>query len=163
MPHPDDFLFLTLPTSANGNAFIEWLVACLPLVFPYHLSSPTSLLLSEASLLPLQVTLTHFTLSSYERVLRLPTSFSTSGLDSLKMKPKLYKFFWRVLRPLSPSCFLLLLLGRFSLFALPLLLEPAFLHYGIHFFLSLIRLRSPSLSRQGAALAHLDSLLSHKW
>ena len=42
-------------------------------------SSPISLLLSEASLTPLRVTLTHFTLSSYERALRLPTSFSTNS------------------------------------------------------------------------------------
>ena len=38
-------------------------------------SSPIPLLLSEASLPPLRVTLTHFTLFSYERALRLPTSF----------------------------------------------------------------------------------------
>ena len=38
-------------------------------------SSPISLL-SETSLLPLRVTLTHFALSSYERALRLPTSFT---------------------------------------------------------------------------------------
>ena len=40
------------------------------------LSSPIPLLLTEASLPPLRVTLTHFTLLSYERALRLPTSFS---------------------------------------------------------------------------------------
>ena len=39
-------------------------------------SSPIPLLLTEASLPPLRVTLTHFTLSSYERALHLPTSFS---------------------------------------------------------------------------------------
>ena len=39
-------------------------------------SSPIPLLLSKASLPPLRVTLTHFTLSSYERALRLPTSFA---------------------------------------------------------------------------------------
>ena len=39
-------------------------------------SSPIPLLLSEASLPPLRVTLTHFTLFSYERALRLPTFFS---------------------------------------------------------------------------------------
>ena len=35
-------------------------------------SSPIPLLLTEASLPPLRVTLNHFTLSSYERALRLP-------------------------------------------------------------------------------------------
>ena len=38
-------------------------------------SSPIPLLLSEASLPPLRVTLTHFTLFSYEWAFRLPTSF----------------------------------------------------------------------------------------
>ena len=52
-------------------------------------SSPIPLLLSEASLPPLRVTLTHFTLSSYERALRLPTSFPISGLARLKVKPRL--------------------------------------------------------------------------
>ena len=40
------------------------------------LSSTIPLLLSEASLPPLRVTLTHFTLSSYERALCLPTCIS---------------------------------------------------------------------------------------
>ena len=47
------------------------------------LSSPIPLLLSEASLPPLRVTLTHFTPSSYERALHLPTSFPISGLARL--------------------------------------------------------------------------------
>ena len=52
-------------------------------------SSPIPLLLSEASLPPLRVTLTHFTLLSYERALRLPTSFPISGLARLGVKPRL--------------------------------------------------------------------------
>ena len=47
-------------------------------------SSSILLLLSEASLPPLRVTLTHFTLFSYERALRLPTSFLISGLPDLE-------------------------------------------------------------------------------
>ena len=43
-------------------------------------SSPIPLLLTKAFLPPLRVTLTHFTLFSYERALRLPTSFPISGL-----------------------------------------------------------------------------------
>ena len=43
-------------------------------------STPILLLLSEASLPPLRVTLIHFTLLSYERALHLPTSFPISGL-----------------------------------------------------------------------------------
>ena len=54
-----------------------------------RLSCPISLLLSEASLPPLRVTLTHFTLSSYGRALRLPTSFPISGLARLVVKPRL--------------------------------------------------------------------------
>ena len=52
-------------------------------------SSPIPLLLSEASLLPLPVTLTHFTLSSYKGALRLPTFFPISGLARLEVKPRL--------------------------------------------------------------------------
>ena len=48
---------------------------------------PIPLLLSEASIPPLRVTLTHFTLFSYERTLRLPTSFPISGLARLGVKP----------------------------------------------------------------------------
>ena len=58
-------------------------------------SSPTLLLLSEASLPPLRVTLTHFNLSSYERALRLPTSFLISGLARLGVKPRLCRSSWR--------------------------------------------------------------------
>ena len=43
-------------------------------------SSPIPLILTEASLPPLRVTVTHFTLLSYERTLRLPISFPISGL-----------------------------------------------------------------------------------
>ena len=45
-----------------------------------HSSSTIPLLLSDASLPPLRVTLTRFTFLSYERALRLPTSFPISGL-----------------------------------------------------------------------------------
>ena len=52
-------------------------------------SSPIPFLLSEVSLPPLPVTLTHFTLLCYERAIRLPTSFPISGLSRLGVKPKL--------------------------------------------------------------------------
>ena len=58
-------------------------------------SSPIPLLLSEASLPPLRVTLTHFTLLSYERALRLPTSFPISGLARLGVKPRHCRSPWR--------------------------------------------------------------------
>ena len=65
-------------------------------------SSPIPLLLSEASLLPLRVTLTHFNLSSYERALCLPTSFSISGLARLGVKPRLYRSPWRAFASTHP-------------------------------------------------------------
>ena len=58
-------------------------------------SSPILLLLSEASLPPLRVTLTHFTPLFYERALRLPTSFPISGLARLGVKPRLCRSSWR--------------------------------------------------------------------
>ena len=65
-------------------------------------SSPIPLLLFEASLPPLRVTLTHFTLSSYERALRLPTSFPISGLARLKVKPRLCRSSWRAYASTHP-------------------------------------------------------------
>ena len=64
------------------------------------LSSSPIPLLSEASLPPLRVTLTHFVLSSYERALRLPTSYPISELTRLGVKPRLWRFSWRILHPL---------------------------------------------------------------
>ena len=60
-------------------------------------STPIPLLLTEASLPPLRVTLTHFTLLSYEWALRLPTSFPISGLARLGVKPRLCRSSWRAL------------------------------------------------------------------
>ena len=56
--------------------------------------SPIPLLLFEASLPPLRFTLTHFTLSSYERALRLPASFHISDLTRLGMKPRFCRPSW---------------------------------------------------------------------
>ena len=64
--------------------------------------SPIPLLLSEASLPPLRVTLTHFTLSSYERSFRLPISFLISGLARLGVKPRLCRSSWRALASTHP-------------------------------------------------------------
>ena len=50
-------------------------------------SSPIPLLLSEALLPTLRVTLTHFTLLYYGWALRLPISFPISGLARLGVKP----------------------------------------------------------------------------
>ena len=70
-------------------------------------SSPIPLLLTEASLPPLRVTLTHFTLLSYERALCLSTSFPISGLARLGVKPRLCRSSWRAFastHPLVLSC-----------------------------------------------------------
>ena len=64
-------------------------------------SSPIPLLFSEA-LPPLRVTLTHFTFSSYERALHLPTSFPISGLARLGVKPRLCRSSWRALASTHP-------------------------------------------------------------
>ena len=126
-------------------------------------SSPIPLLLSEASLPPLRVTLTHFTLLFYERALRLPTSFPISGLARLGVRPRLCRSSWRAFGPLARSCFLLLVLDRLFLLVLPFLLgiclrsgwsSPFPLHA-----LALIR----PFSREGAALAHLCSLSLMIW
>ena len=70
---------------------------------------------------PLRVTRTHFTLLSYERALRLPTSFPISGLARLGVKPKLCRSSWRAFASTHP-----LMLPSTStwlfLFALPFLL-----------------------------------------
>ena len=57
-------------------------------------SSTIPLFLCEASLHPQPVTLTHFTLSSYERTFYLPTSFFISGLARLGVKPRLFRSSW---------------------------------------------------------------------
>ena len=68
----------------------------------YLSSSPVPLLFSEASLPPLRVTLTHFTLLSYERALHLPTSFPISGLARLGVKPRLCRSSWRAFASTHP-------------------------------------------------------------
>ena len=73
-------------------------------------SSPIPLLLTEASLPPLRVTMTHFILSSYEQALGLPTLFPISGLTRLGVKPRLCRSSWRAfasthLLVLPSTCF----------------------------------------------------------
>ena len=66
------------------------------------LSSSIPLLLSEASLPTLRVTLTHFALWSYERALRLRTSFPIPGLGRLGVKPRLYRSSWKAFASTHP-------------------------------------------------------------
>ena len=100
-------------------------------------SSPIPPLLTEASLPPLRVILTHFALSSYERALRLPTSFPISGLARPGVKPRLCRSSWRALASTHP-----LMLSSTSPRKAPSLssLEPAFVHCGVHPFHSILSL-----------------------
>ena len=124
-------------------------------------SSPIPLLLSEASLPPLRVTLTHFTLLSYKRTLRLPTSFSISGLARLGVKPRLRRSSRRAFASTHP----LMLPSTCSREAL--LACPPFPAWNLPSF-TVESTRSspcprsdPPLSGQGVALTHLDSLPPH--
>ena len=124
-------------------------------------STPIPLLLTEASLPPLRVTLTHFTLFSYERALRLPTSFPISGLARLGVKPRLCRSSWRAFASTHP----LMLPSTCSREAL--VACPPCPPWNLPFFTVESTLSSPCSrsdpphSRQGAALAHLDSLPPH--
>ena len=124
-------------------------------------SSPIPLLLTKASLPTLRVTLTHFTLLSYERALRLPTSFPISGLARLGVKPRLCRSSWRAFASTHP----LMLPSTCSREALvacppcPLWNLPSFT---VESTLSTpCSCSDPPHSHQGAALAHLDSLPPH--
>ena len=124
-------------------------------------SSPIPLLLSKTSLPPLRVTLTHFTLSSYERALRLPTPFPISDFARLGVKARLFRSSWRAFASTHP----LMLPSTSSRKAL--LASPPSPPWNLPLFTvesalssSCSRYNAP-LTRQGVALAHLDSLLSY--
>ena len=114
--------------------------------------------ITETSLRPLRVTLTHFTLFSYERALRLPTSFPISGLARLGVKPRLCRSSWRAFASTHPlvlpsTC------SREALVSCPPCPPWNLPSFTVESTLSSPCSRSnPPHSRQGAALAHLDSL-----
>ena len=155
---PGWFPFLSATNTAKLEHFhraaSRTITGCLSL-------SPIPLLLTETSLPPLRVTLTHFTLFSYERALRLPTSFPISGLARLGVKPRLCRSSWRAFasthRLMLPST-----CSREAFLACP----PCH-PWNLPSFTVESTLCSPCsrsdlpLSRQGAALAHLDSLPPH--
>ena len=126
-------------------------------------SSPIPLLLTEASLPPLRVTLTHFTLFSYERALRLPTCFPISGLARLGVKPRLCRSSWRAFASTHPlmlpsTC------SRKALLACPPCSPWNLPSFTVESTLPTPCSRSdPPPSRQDAALAHLDSLPHMIW
>ena len=124
-------------------------------------SSPIPLLLSEASLRPLRVTLTHFTLFSYERALRLPTSFPNSGLARFRVKPRLCRSSWRAFASTHPLM-LPSTSSREALVACPPCSPWNLPSFTVESTLPTPCFRSdPPHFRQGAALAHLDSLPPH--
>ena len=126
-------------------------------------SSPIPLLLSKASLPPLRVTLTYFTLSSYERALRLSTFFPISGLARLEVKPRLCRSSWRAFASTHP-----LMLASSSpteaLLACPPSPSWNLPAFTVKSTLSSSCSRSDlPLTRQDAALAHLDPLPLTIW
>ena len=124
-------------------------------------SSPIPLLLSEASLPPLRVTLIHFTLSSYERALRLPTSFPISGLARLGVKPRLCRSSWTA-RASTHPLMLPSTCSKEALLTCPPCPPWNLPSFTVDSSLSSPCSRSdPTLSCQDAALAHLDSLSPH--
>ena len=126
-------------------------------------SSAIPLLLVEASLPPLRVTLTHFTLSSNERALRLSTSFPISGLARLGVKPRLCRSSWRALASTHPLM-LPSTSSRDAFLACPLFPPWNLPSFTVEPTLSSPCSRSdPPLARQGVALTHLDSLPPMIW
>ena len=110
---------------------------------------------------PLRVTLTHFTLLSYERALRLPTSFPISGLARLVVQPRLCRLSWRAFASTHPLM-LPFIFPREALLACPLSPPWNLPSFTVESNLSSLCSRSDlPLSRQSAALAHFDSLLRH--
>ena len=126
-------------------------------------SSSIPLLLSEASLPPLRATLTHFTLSCNEWALRRQISFPISGLARLGVKTRLCKSSWRAFASAHP------LIPPSTSPREAFLACPPFPSWNLPSFTEESTLSSPCshsrsdlpLSRQGAALAHLNSFLSH--
>ena len=116
MLHLDGFLFLALPTQPHWNAFTEQLVAPSPTASRSPLSHFFSL---KCLYLPYK---SSGLISPYHLINALlvsSISFPISGLVRQDSPIEL-------LRPLTRLCFLLLILRRFSLHALPLLLGTYF-------------------------------------
>ena len=134
----------------NWDAFTEQLVAPSPAVS----RPPLSHFSLRLGYLPLQVTLTHFALSSYERAFHFSTFFPASGLARLGVKPRLCRSSWKAFA----STHLLMLSStspREAILALPHLLGTCLPSLWSPPF----PLHAPALIfffRQGAALVHLD-------
>ena len=127
----------------------------LPLVVPYPSTTHRGLSTSPTS----HPDSLHF--FSHERALRLPTSFPISGLARLGVKPRLCRLSWRTLASTHPlmlpsTC------SREALVACPPCPPWNLPSFTVESTLSSPCSRSdPPHSRQGAALAHLDSFPIH--
>ena len=87
------------PLEAAHNSASRAITGC-------YATTPTSLLLLEAGLSPLSCTLTHQSLTYFERALRLPSSFPVSSLASLSVRKRVRSSSWRFFcqsHPLTPS------------------------------------------------------------
>ena len=127
----------------------------LPLVLPNPTSSLRGFSTSPAS------RLIHFTLSSYERVLRLPTSFPISGLARLGVKQRLCRSSLRAFASTHPLT-LSFTSPREAVLSCPPFPPRNLPLFTVESILPSSCSRSdPPLSRQGAALAYLDFLLPH--
>ena len=127
----------------------------LPLVFPYPSASLRGFFTFPTS----HPDSFHFL--SYERALRLPISFLISVLARLGVKPRLCRSSWRAFastHPLMlPSTY-----SREALLACPPCPPWNLPSFTVESTLPTPCSRSdPPLSRQGAAIAHLDSLSPH--
>ena len=97
----------------------------------------------------------YFTFLSYEQALLLPTSFPISGLARLRVKPRLCKLSWRAFASTHPLM-LPSTSSRKVLLAFPPWNLPSFTVVSTLF--SSCSHSDAPLSRQGPAIAHLDSL-----
>ena len=124
-------------------------------------SSSIPLLLFETFLPRLRVTLSHFIPSFYERSLCLPTFFPISGLARPEVKTRLCRLSWRVFVSTHTLMPFLLFLGRLSLLALFFLLGICLPSLWSSTLSASRSYYDPPLSRQCAALVHVDCLLPH--
>ena len=158
MLHPGDFHFFGVTNFIQLECFLRaasrTITGCL-------LFSPISPLLSEAYLPPLRANLIHFALSFFLWALHLPFSCPVSVLARLGVKPKLFNSSWRAF-PFTHPLMLYPTSPREVIFACPLLPSCNLPSFTVESTISSSCFRSdPLLSRQGAALAYLDSLLPH--
>ena len=123
-------------------------------------SSPIPLLLLEASQPPIKTTLVYQSLYFYERALRLPPSFTVSGLAKQRVKKRLSRNSWRHFSSVNP------IISSLSFDREPLINCPPFPPWNspcikVDTAIPTCSRSDPLLARQSAALSHLNSLPHH--